>query len=100
MHHFQQFSVKCQKDQRSRSAQYDENAEEDEQICDWLLSVTDQHIVPLTLQLNHPGIVETISAKHKAPGYRFYPDKIKGEGFFIAAFKYAIGLFTSDAPSS
>lgn len=63
------------------------SAEEDEQICDWLLSVTDQHIVPLTLQLNHPGIVETISAKHKAPGYRFYPDKIKGEGFFIAAFR-------------
>ena len=29
-------------------------------------------------------IVESISPKHKSYGYRFYPDKIKGEGFFIA----------------
>ena len=32
-------------------------------------------------------IVETKSPMHNAYGYRFYPDKIKGEGFFIAAFK-------------
>jgi NOL1/NOP2/fmu family ribosome biogenesis protein len=33
------------------------------------------------------GIIETVSEKEKAFGYRFYPDKVKGEGFFIAAFK-------------
>ena len=33
------------------------------------------------------GIVETISEKENAFGYRFYPDKVKGEGFFVAAFK-------------
>jgi len=32
------------------------------------------------------GIVETVSEKKKTYGYRFYPDKVKGEGFFIAAF--------------
>ena len=31
------------------------------------------------------NIVETISDKYNGYGYRFYPDKIKGEGFFIAA---------------
>jgi NOL1/NOP2/fmu family ribosome biogenesis protein len=36
---------------------------------------------------NYPGIVESIAPISKAPGYRFYPDQIKGEGFFIAAFK-------------
>jgi len=33
------------------------------------------------------GIVETLSAKKGAWGYRFYPDQLKGEGFFIAAVK-------------
>src|SRR4051812_21377824 len=33
------------------------------------------------------GIVEVQSSKYKAYGYRFFPYKIKGEGFFIAAFK-------------
>ena len=33
------------------------------------------------------GIIETISEKQNAYGYRFYPDKIKGEGFFISAFR-------------
>jgi NOL1/NOP2/fmu family ribosome biogenesis protein len=32
------------------------------------------------------GIVETCSEQHKVPGYRFYPDKVKGEGFFVACF--------------
>ncbi len=31
--------------------------------------------------------METESAKKNAYGYRFYPDKVKGEGFFIAAFR-------------
>ena len=33
------------------------------------------------------GIVETLSGNEKAFGYRFYPDKVRGEGFFIAAFR-------------
>ncbi|MFY7899671.1 MAG: methyltransferase RsmF C-terminal domain-like protein [Chitinophagaceae bacterium] len=41
-----------------------------------------------SMQLQNPinwGIVETQSEKHKAFGYRFYPNMLKGEGFFIAA---------------
>ena len=33
------------------------------------------------------NIVETASSIAKAAGYRFFPDKVKGEGFYIAAFK-------------
>jgi len=59
--------------------------EEDEEIADWLLSRFS--ISSLQLSIDKAwGIVETISGKQKAFGYRFYPDKVKGEGFFIAAF--------------
>lgn len=59
---------------------------EDEDICDWMI---DQYsLASIRYQLkNEWGITETISAKNKVYGYRFYPDKVKGEGFFIAAFK-------------
>jgi NOL1/NOP2/sun family putative RNA methylase len=59
--------------------------EEDEDICDW---ITDQFAVgSLQLAIDKSwGIIETKSEKNKAYGYRFYPDKVKGEGFFIAAF--------------
>jgi len=58
---------------------------EDEAIADWLIN--DCNL--LSAQINilpEWNIVETQSAQHKAYGYRFYPDKVKGEGFFIAAF--------------
>ena len=59
---------------------------EDEVICDWLM----EHFAVDSLQLTINGawgIIETISEKNKAYGYRFYPDKVKGEGFFIASFR-------------
>ena len=60
--------------------------QEDEQIADWLLE--EMKVEGLRLKVDAAwGIVETQSAKHNAYGYRFYPDKVKGEGFFIAAFK-------------
>jgi NOL1/NOP2/fmu family ribosome biogenesis protein len=31
------------------------------------------------------NMIETSAEKHAAFGYRFYPDKVRGEGFFIAA---------------
>lgn len=62
--------------------------DEDEVICDWLLADPDQQLSPLRLQVKDEwGIVETFSEKNNAYGYRFYPDKLKGEGFFIAAFR-------------
>lgn len=60
--------------------------EEDEQILDWLME--HDNLVPLPLQLQPEwNIVATESPVHKAAGYRFYPDKVKGEGLFIACFR-------------
>ena len=59
---------------------------EDEEICDWLIDEFKMESLPLKLN-EEWNIVETLSEKNKAKGYRFYPDKVKGEGFFIAAFK-------------
>ena len=60
--------------------------QEDEEIADWLIA--DCHLSSINLQLNTAwNIVETQSAQKNTFGYRFYPDKVKGEGFFIAAFK-------------
>ena len=56
------------------------SVEEDEAIADWL--VEKQNLVPAPLQLREEwNIVQTFSMQHKVPGYRFYPDKLKGEGF-------------------
>jgi NOL1/NOP2/fmu family ribosome biogenesis protein len=58
---------------------------EDETIADWL--VEECHLLPVAIPTQPEWqIVETRSPKQKAWGYRFYPDKVKGEGFFIAAF--------------
>lgn len=60
--------------------------EEDEDIADWLKDNYD--VLNIRFQLQEEwGIVETVSGKHHCYGYRFYPGKVKGEGFFIAAFK-------------
>lgn len=60
---------------------------EDEEILDKILEMHEAQSLPI--QLNAVwGIVETISPIHKATGYRFYPDKVKGEGFFIAAIRF------------
>ena len=56
--------------------------EEDEAILDWMMAKFKVE----SLMFNVEGdwnIVETRSAKHKAFGYRFWPHKLKGEGFFI-----------------
>ena len=61
------------------------STDEDEAIADWLA----EELKVDSCQLNVKeewNIVETQSAQHNAYGYRFYPDKVKGEGFFIAAF--------------
>ena len=62
------------------------SAAEDEAITNWLIS--DCELSSLNFQLNAAwNIVETVSPQHNGYGYRFYPDKLKGEGFFIAAFR-------------
>lgn len=60
--------------------------EEDEFICDWLLDHFSVTNIPLEIPADW-NIVRSVSDKHAAYGYRFYPDKTKGEGFFIACFR-------------
>ncbi len=60
--------------------------EEDEEIGDWLFE--DLKMKNERLKIDQAwGIVETISPKTGVAGYRFFPDKLKGEGFFLACFR-------------
>ncbi len=62
------------------------SSKEDESICDWL--VKDRQLSSIHIQLKQEwNIVETISPESNVFGYRFYPNHLKGEGFFIAGFK-------------
>jgi NOL1/NOP2/fmu family ribosome biogenesis protein len=62
------------------------SAKEDEAIADWLAETYSMENIRLSFQKEW-GIVETVSPVHALYGYRFYPDKVKGEGFFITVFK-------------
>ena len=64
------------------------SAEEDEEIADWLVEQFAVDSLRLAME-ERWGIIETVSEKEKTFSYRFYPDKVKGEGFFIGAFKKA-----------
>jgi 16S rRNA C967 or C1407 C5-methylase (RsmB/RsmF family)/NOL1/NOP2/fmu family ribosome biogenesis protein len=57
--------------------------QEDEDIMEWLTADGKMSSIPLVLEPEW-GITET--AVHNAKGYRFFPDKVQGEGFFIACF--------------
>lgn len=60
--------------------------EENEQMLDWL--VKEHNLSSLTLQLEESwGVTETLSEQCQARGYRCYPWKLKGEGFFMAVFR-------------
>ncbi|MBL7705393.1 MAG: RNA methyltransferase [Taibaiella sp.] len=60
--------------------------EENEQMLDWL--VKEHNLSSLGLQLDGSwGVTETLSEQCQARGYRCYPWKLKGEGFFMAVFR-------------
>ena len=62
------------------------SAEEDECIADWLAG--EMQLEPVQLNIDPQwGIVETVSPQYKAAGYRFYPDKLRGEGLFLCCFR-------------
>ena len=58
--------------------------EEDEQICEWLQKELPIDNCQLAIEQNWNIIQSEI-------GYRFWPDKVKGEGFFIACFRKTNG---------
>ena len=60
---------------------------EDEAICDWLIDALQMESLSLK-------IVETFSPVNRATGYRFYPDQVKGEGFFLACFRKKTAGYT------
>ncbi|PSK89012.1 RsmB/NOP family class I SAM-dependent RNA methyltransferase [Taibaiella chishuiensis] len=60
--------------------------EENEEVLDWLCDNFQLESQAVPVQEDWQ-IVETRSAAHQAYGYRFYPWKLQGEGFFLAAFR-------------
>lgn len=58
------------------------SAEENEQILDWLIDTYELKSVDIPIE-EQWGIERTTSNVHGAHGYRFYPHKTQGEGFFI-----------------
>ena len=62
------------------------SAKEDEAIMDWLVEEMGVENIVLDGNVSN-GIVVTESPDTHSTGYRFYPDKINGEGFFLACFR-------------
>ncbi|MBA2500397.1 MAG: hypothetical protein H0V30_11780 [Chitinophagaceae bacterium] len=60
--------------------------EENEEIMDWLMDSfpVENMIIQIPAGVD---IIQTFSSINNAAGYRFYPDKIQGEGFFISCFQ-------------
>ncbi len=58
---------------------------EDEEMADWLITEMQMESMPVRIPIGW-GITETVSPSGGASCYRFYPDKTKGEGFFISVF--------------
>lgn len=57
--------------------------EEDEAVIDWLCDEFTVESMPLAIDKSW-NIVESFTPQHNAACYRFYPHKLKGEGFFLA----------------
>ena len=60
--------------------------EEDEKIMDQIANLPGMVNVKITVPPSW-NIISCESPEHQCQGFRFYPDKIKGEGFFISVFK-------------
>lgn len=60
--------------------------QENEDIADWILANFDADSVSVPVDENW-GILETRSALKGAAGYRCWPDRTRGEGFYIACFR-------------
>jgi 16S rRNA C967 or C1407 C5-methylase (RsmB/RsmF family)/NOL1/NOP2/fmu family ribosome biogenesis protein len=61
------------------------SAMENEEMVDWFLKTFDVATVSLTLDASW-GVLEVVSSGG-GYGYRCWPDRVKGEGFFMAIFK-------------
>lgn len=59
--------------------------EEDEEILDWLINAF--QVEGLKLKVDDSWNIEEVETSAGGYGYRFWPYKLRGEGFFIAAFR-------------
>lgn len=59
--------------------------EENEQILDWISREFETE--SCRIELNNDWGIEEVLSRHNNFGYRFWPYKVQGEGFFIAAFR-------------
>lgn len=71
--------------------------EENEENLDHILKSGMFESVPIAVP-DHWNVVHSISTEGKADGYRFYPDKIRGEGFFCAMLKKTGVAFAQHNP--
>jgi NOL1/NOP2/sun family putative RNA methylase len=62
------------------------SVQENENILDWICTEFELESIRIPIEQDW-GIVETQSAQKQAWGYRFYPDKVKGEGLFAACLR-------------
>lgn len=60
--------------------------EEDEDIADWLVQELLMQNQRLVIE-NTWNIIETESERTSSFGYRFFPDKLQGEGYYLTCFK-------------
>lgn len=65
------------------------STEENEEISDWLMQQL--QVSTCRLQLQPAWGIEEVQSASGAYGYRFWPYKVKGEGFFLAAFRKQSG---------
>lgn len=68
------------------------SVEEDESIADWLVGQMKMESCLINIESSW-NIVTTQSPQYQAWGYRFYPYFVKGEGFYLAAFKQQQDLY-------
>ena len=62
------------------------STEENEEMVDWILQQFEADSIQLP-DLSNWNVIETTSDLKNGKGYRFYPDKLKGEGFFLSVFQ-------------
>jgi 16S rRNA C967 or C1407 C5-methylase (RsmB/RsmF family)/NOL1/NOP2/fmu family ribosome biogenesis protein len=60
--------------------------DENEDIMNWMVKEFAADSLPLSVA-DSSGIVETVTGEKETYGYRFYPDKVQGEGFFISCIR-------------
>jgi len=71
--------------------------EENEDIIDWLVQECGLESLSFPVQGDW-GIIEAQTPNGRALGYRFYPDKLKGEGLFLACLRKPTGEIRDPTP--